>query len=284
MLKKQSLKTIKSISTYRNWHKKNQGVIGFVPTMGSLHDGHLSLIKKSKKQCDLTVVSIFVNPAQFSPSEDLDSYPRDLESDRLLLKNLNVDVLFLPNKGLLYPKNYSTYVEEKLLSRGLEGEARPTFFKGVATIVVKLFNIIKPNFAYFGEKDIQQLKVIKKTVRDLNIDTQIVKGGTIREKNGLAMSSRNQYLSKKNLKELGIIYESLNCAKTLILNGGRTGTLIKKVVKEKLKNIKGLEIDYIEINCSETLKKLEIVDRDVVVSLAVLINGVRLIDNLEIKI
>ena len=119
--------------------------------MGSLHDGHLSLIKKSKQQCDLTVVSVFVNPAQFSPNEDFNSYPRNLEKDTHLLKNLNIDVLFLPNKNLLYPKNYSTYVEEKMLSRGLEGESRPTFFKGVATVVIKLFNIIKPHFAYFGE-------------------------------------------------------------------------------------------------------------------------------------
>ncbi len=259
-------------------------MVGFVPTMGSLHDGHLSLIKKSKKQCDLTVVSIFVNPAQFSPSEDLDSYPRNLESDKHLLKNLNVDVLFLPNEGLLYPKNYSTYVEEKLLSRGLEGEARPTFFRGVATVVVKLFNIIKPDFAYFGQKDVQQLKVLKKIVKDLNIDIQIVKGGTIREKNGLAMSSRNQYLQKKDIKELGVVYESLNCAKNLILNGEKNGMLVKKVIKEKLNNIKNLKIDYIEINCSETLEKIEIIDKNVIVSLAVFIGGVRLIDNLEVKI
>ena len=259
-------------------------MVGFVPTMGSLHDGHLSLIKKSKQQCDLTVVSIFVNPAQFSPNEDFNSYPRSLEKDTRLLKNLNIDVLFLPNENLLYPKNYSTYVEEKMLSRGLEGESRPTFFKGVATVVIKLFNIIKPHFAYFGEKDMQQLRVIKKIVSDLNIDIQIIKGKTIREKNGLAMSSRNQYLQKKDIKGLGIIYDSLNYVKKLILNGEQNGAFIKREIKENLNSFKGLEVDYVEINCSETLEKIEIIDKSVVVSLAVFINGVRLIDNLEVKI
>tara|TARA_B100000131_G_scaffold124607_1_gene121735 strand:+ start:690 stop:1469 length:780 start_codon:yes stop_codon:yes gene_type:complete len=259
-------------------------VVGFVPTMGSLHDGHLSLIKKSKQRCDLTVVSIFVNPAQFSPNEDFNSYPRSLEKDMRLLKNLNIDVLFLPNENLLYPKNYSTYVEEKMLSRGLEGESRPTFFKGVATVVIKLFNIIKPHFAYFGEKDMQQLRVIKKIVSDLNIDIQIIKGKTIREKNGLAMSSRNQYLQKKDINGLGIIYDSLNYAKKLILNGEQNGAFIKSEIKENLNSFKGLEVDYVEINCSETLEKIEIIDKSVVVSLAVFINGVRLIDNLEVKI
>ena len=259
-------------------------MVGFVPTMGSLHDGHLSLIKKSKQRCDLTVVSIFVNPAQFSPNEDFNSYPRSLEKDMRLLKNLNIDVLFLPNENLLYPKNYSTYVEEKMLSRGLEGESRPTFFKGVATVVIKLFNIIKPHFAYFGEKDMQQLRVIKKIVSDLNIDIQIIKGKTIREKNGLAMSSRNQYLEKKDINGLGIIYDSLNYAKKLILNGEQNGAFIKSEIKENLNSFKGLEVDYVEINCSETLEKIEIIDKSVVVSLAVFINGVRLIDNLEVKI
>ncbi len=259
-------------------------MVGFVPTMGSLHDGHLSLIKKSKQRCDLTVVSIFVNPAQFSPNEDFNSYPRSLEKDMRLLKNLNIDVLFLPNENLLYPKNYSTYVEEKMLSRGLEGESRPTFFKGVATVVIKLFNIIKPHFAYFGEKDMQQLRVIKKIVSDLNIDIQIIKGKTIREKNGLAMSSRNQYLQKKDINGLGIIYDSLNYAKKLILNGEQNGAFIKSEIKENLNSFKGLEVDYVEINCSETLEKIEIIDKSVVVSLAVFINGVRLIDNLEVKI
>ena len=259
-------------------------MVGFVPTMGSLHDGHLSLIKKSKQQCDLTVVSIFVNPAQFSPNEDFNSYPRSLEKDMRLLKSLNIDVLFLPNENLLYPKNYSTYVEEKMLSRGLEGESRPAFFTGVATVVIKLFNIIKPHFAYFGEKDMQQLRVIKKIVSDLNIDIQIIKGKTIREKNGLAMSSRNQYLQKKDINGLGVIYDSLNYAKKLILNGEKNGAFIKSKIKEDLNSFKGLEVDYVEINCSETLEKIEIIDKSVVVSLAVFISGVRLIDNLEVKI
>jgi len=250
--------------------------------MGALHAGHFSLIKGSKSDCDFTVVSIFVNPAQFSPKEDFNSYPRNLEEDIVALKSLDVDVLFLPSNTDFYPADYSTYVEEVELSKTLEGLSRPHFFKGVVTVVLKLFNIIKPTSAYFGKKDVQQLKIIEKIVKDLNIDIDILGLDTIREKSGLAMSSRNFYFSNNRREELGSIYESLKYGKRESVSGNKNSESIKKIIMEKLLETDGIKIDYIDIGDFHSLKSLEKIDRKVIISLAVFVDGVRLIDNIDV--
>ena len=253
--------------------------------MGSIHNGHLSLIKESQLNCEISVVSIFVNPTQFSENEDFGSYPRDLEKDVSILKKQNVDVLFIPKKNELYPFNYSTYINEKEISKNLEGSSRPHFFKGVATIVIKLFNIIRPDTAYFGKKDFQQLRVIEKVVADLNIDVNIVGCETIREDFGLAMSSRNQYFSSNKQADLKIIYNSLKSAKRKVLDGERSSSVIINKIKEQLlAQINNVCIDYIEVSDHNSLQKVEDINGKIIISLAVSIDKVRLIDNIEIKL
>ena len=255
-----------------------------MPTMGALHKGHLSLIGESKKNCDLSVVSIFVNPTQFSPAEDFSDYPRMIDQDIEKLKNIGADVLFLPTKDSLYQKDFSTYINEEFVSAGLEGKSRPHFFKGVSSVVLKLFNIIKPNVAYFGKKDIQQLKVVQKIVKDLNVSVKIVGVDTVREKSGLAMSSRNQYFSKEKRIELGLIYDALKVGEKEILSGTSNPDIIKKSIKKALLKIKNLKIDYIEIGDTQNLKSLKTINQSAIISLAVWINGTRLIDNIEVNL
>ena len=252
--------------------------------MGALHAGHLSLINESKKNCDLSVVSIFVNPAQFSPSEDFSSYPRMIDGDIEELKNIGADALFLPSKDDLYPANFSTFVNEGLMSVGLEGKSRPGFFKGVSTIVLKLFNIVRPDVAYFGKKDIQQLRVVQKIVKDLNVAVKIIGMDTIRSGPGLAMSSRNQYFSKEKKIELGQIYGALRIGKKEVLRGINNPELIKNSIKEALLKIKNIKIDYIEIGGLQDLKRVKIIDQSVIISLAVWVDGTRLIDNIEVNL
>jgi len=252
--------------------------------MGALHKGHLSLIGESKKNCDLSVVSIFVNPTQFSPAEDFSDYPRTIDQDIEKLKNIGADVLFLPSKDNLYQKDFSTYINEEFISVGLEGKSRPHFFKGVSSVVLKLFNIIRPNVAYFGKKDIQQLRVVQKIVKDLNVSVKIVGVDTVREKSGLAMSSRNQYFSKEKRLELGLIYDALKVGETEILRGSSNPDLIKKSIEKALLKIKSLKIDYIEIGDTQNLKSLKTINQSAIISLAVWINGTRLIDNIEVNL
>jgi len=252
--------------------------------MGALHKGHLSLIKQSIKSCNHTIVSIFVNNRQFSPDEDFEKYPRSLEEDKMALKSLNVDILFLPESGEIYPKNYSTYIEENKLAIGLESSSRPHFFKGVLTVVLKLFNIVQPDVVFFGKKDIQQLRLVQKMILDLNLEIDVISGETIREKNGLAMSSRNKYLSQQTFSDLEILYSSLVGARKMIKNGEKTSQIIQAVIKKNLLKLLNLEIDYIEITDSKNLKKIDIIDGDVIISLAVIVEGVRLIDNIEISL
>jgi len=260
------------------------GKIGFIPTMGGLHLGHLSLVKKSIQECNHTVVSLFVNNKQFSPDEDFKKYPRDVERDSAALKALSVDVLFLPDGDEIYPKGFSTYVEETRLALGLEGVSRPHFFKGVLTVVLKLFNIVQPDVVYFGKKDIQQLKLVQKMVQDLNLQIKVVPVSTVREEGGLAMSSRNKYLSQEDLSALGIIYSSLEGAQKSVQRGERKSSAIQRGIENALLGVSGIRIDYIEVSDYKTLKKIKTIDRDVIISLAVVLKGVRLIDNIEIKI
>ncbi|WP_456455389.1 pantoate--beta-alanine ligase [Thermovibrio sp.] len=257
--------------------------IGFVPTMGYLHQGHLSLVKRARKENDIVVVSIFVNPTQFGEGEDFDRYPRDFERDRELLDREGVDILFYPSVKEMYPQGYSTFVEvEGTLTSVLCGEKRPGHFKGVATIVSKLFNIIKPHRAYFGKKDFQQLQVIKRLVKDLNFDVQVVGCPIVRDKDGLALSSRNAYLSLKERESALSLYKGLKLAKELFDKGERNPEVIKEKVKRLIlshPNVK--KIDYVEIVDSETLKPVSEVKEGDTIALAVFVGNTRLIDNYQ---
>ncbi|MBN1404947.1 MAG: pantoate--beta-alanine ligase, partial [Candidatus Omnitrophica bacterium] len=201
--------------------KLSKKTIGFVPTMGYLHDGHLSLIKQASKECDIVVVSIFVNPTQFGPNEDLSRYPRDLKRDLNLLRKENTDIVFIPNTAIMYPDGFKTYVNVEGLGEVLCGVSRPSHFKGVATVVAKLFNLVEPDAAYFGQKDAQQAIIINKMVEDLNMNVNVKVLPIVREKDGLAISSRNIYLNPKNRSNAVILYKSLKCAKQVINKGVR---------------------------------------------------------------
>ena len=250
--------------------------------MGALHAGHLSLVTQSINQCNHTVVSIFINGKQFSPNEDFEKYPRTLSKDVMKLESLNVDVLFLPENNEVYPENYSTYIEENNLSIGLESASRPHFFKGVLTVVLKLFNIVQPDFSFFGKKDMQQLRLVEKMVQDLNLQIVIIGGETIREKGGLAMSSRNAYLQKPD--GLGIIYETLKNAKKTIQSGEKKSSIIHNQIHKSLTTVPNLKVDYIEISNAKTLKSVAKIEENIIISLAVFIDGVRLIDNVEVLV
>ncbi|MGC9257967.1 pantoate--beta-alanine ligase [Desulfurella sp.] len=257
--------------------------IGFVPTMGYLHNGHLSLIKKARSQNDIVVVSIFVNPLQFAPNEDFNTYPRDFEKDRILCEQNGVDVIFYPGYEVMYPQNYQTYVEVSFLSKPLEGKSRPTHFKGVTTIVLKLFNIIKPTRAYFGKKDAQQLIIIKKMVEDLNLDVEIVPCEIERDIDGLALSSRNVYLNAKERSQAVCLKKALDKAKELIDAKIYDSQTIIKNMKDVINSYDLARIDYISINSTDCLSELkDVVLGKTLISLAVFFGKTRLIDNMWI--
>ncbi|MBU2043847.1 MAG: pantoate--beta-alanine ligase [Candidatus Omnitrophica bacterium] len=258
--------------------------VGFVPTMGALHQGHLSLVKASNRQSDFTVVSIFVNPLQFGPKEDLKKYPRRFKPDRKLLKKEKVDLLFYPSAKDLYPKDFSISVSEGQLSKFLCGISRPGHFKGVCTVVTKLFNIIQPDQAYFGQKDCQQARIIRRLVRDLNFPLEIKVLPTVRESDGLALSSRNQYLNPKQRKDARVIYQALRLAKKDIQNGQRNPARIIKAMRQRLSSVKSLKIDYLEIANAESLNKLKTIKGKVLITLAVYLAKVRLIDNIILNV
>jgi pantoate--beta-alanine ligase len=253
--------------------------LGFVPTMGYLHEGHLALVKAARKLADVVVVSIFVNPIQFGPSEDLSRYPRDFERDSRLLEQENTDIIFYPGDGEMYEKDFSTYVEVKKLEDHLCGKTRTGHFTGVATVVTKLFNIVKPHFAVFGQKDYQQLTVIERMVRDLNMDVKIVAHPTIREADGLAMSSRNTYLSPEERKKALAISASLRHAEDMFKAGERDIGAIKKVVNDILHKEDGINIEYIDICDAATLEDISRVQNKAVIAIACRIGKTRLIDN-----
>ncbi len=278
------MKIFKTKKELRVWRQQcGDQSIGFVPTMGALHQGHLSLIKLAKKNCDKCVVSIFVNQLQFGPQEDFKQYPRTINADIKLLKNEEVDVLFLPSQKEIYPNNMTFEVAETNISKKLEGATRPHFFSGVITIVLKLFNLVQPTYAYFGEKDIQQLYIIKKMVEELNLSIKIEGCSTVREKSGLAMSSRNQYLSTEEQKEAALLYATLKRGAQLIIEK-MSVQKIKDQIYTTLNNNKNISIDYISI---ADLKNFEESDdnkmRPIVISGAVWYKNVRLIDNIMIE-
>lgn len=259
--------------------------VGFVATMGALHDGHFSLIKRSKMENDITAASIFVNPAQFGPGEDFEKYPRDIDGDTKKLREIDIDILFIPDKTHMYPTGFSTQLNMGGLSERLCGNFRPGHFNGVATVVAKLLNIVSPTRAYFGQKDFQQTVVIKRMVKDLNFDTEVVVCPTIREQDGLAMSSRNMYLDKEQRKAAGAIYRALAQAEEFIMAGERlpagiTGLMNRALSSEPL--ITG--IDYASVFNPQTLEPVEEIKGEVLLSVAARLGDVRLIDNLIVNV
>ena len=275
------MRTISSISEFKEFRNTLSGTIGFVPTMGALHNGHLSLINNSNQTCDYTIVSIFVNPAQFSKNEDLSTYPKPLDKDLVLLNKFKIDAILLPSNDVMYPKGFSTFVNENIVSMGLEGKSRPSFFKGVTTIVAKLFNIVNPTHTFFGEKDAQQLRIIQKMVKDLNFSIQIVPCQIIREENGLAMSSRNEYLSTKSRQSASIIYDSLKHGLSLLENGERNPNIIREEISKVIQIEPNAKVDYISVSDNLSLEEINgEITGEVLVSTAVYFDDIRLIDNI----
>lgn len=272
-------------SRARAW--KRAGIkIGFVPTMGFLHAGHLSLVREARKRVGKTgvvVVSIYVNPTQFAPTEDLAKYPRDLKHDLKLLRKLGVDLVFTPGDAEMYPgkmeNRYSTYVVEETLSRSMEGAARPTHFRGVTTVVAKLFNLVLPDVAVFGQKDFQQAAVIQRMVSDLNFPIRIIIAPTLRERDGLAMSSRNKYLAVEQRAQAVILFHALSAAKAAVKNKSISAAQLKKDLKEFLTAAPLARLDYVEFFDSATLAPVAQVKRGTQMALAVYFGKTRLIDN-----
>jgi pantoate--beta-alanine ligase len=255
--------------------------IGFVPTMGALHEGHLSLMREARAQCDVLVVSIFVNPTQFGPAEDFEKYPRDLDSDAALLTREKVDYLFAPTVSDIYPPGFSTYVTVEGLSEQLEGASRHGHFRGVATVVAVLLNIVRPDVAFFGQKDAQQAAVLKHMVHDLAFDTRVIVLPIVREKSGLALSSRNAYLTAEEKRAATVLHRGLSQAASAYENGERDGTRLLELVRSTIVAESLARVDYISLNDAETLAPLErIADRPALLSLAVYLGKTRLIDNM----
>lgn len=259
--------------------------IGFVPTMGALHEGHLSLVRRSRQENDINVVSIFVNPIQFGPSEDFERYPRDIEGDTEKLQKEEVDILFMPDVHLMYPEGFSTYVDVSGISEKLCGQFRPGHFRGVATVVLKLFNIVRPKKAYFGMKDFQQTVIVKQLVKDLNMDIDIVVCPTIREKDGLAMSSRNLYLDKAEREASTVIYRCLVEASDLIKSGITDGNYIKKIMYDRLMKEPAVsKIDYAGVYDPVSLDELSEIKTSALLAIALRIGNTRLIDNMLLSL
>jgi pantoate--beta-alanine ligase len=256
--------------------------IGFVPTMGFLHEGHLALMRRARQENDIVVASIFVNPTQFGPKEDLDRYPRDAEGDRAKCVTAGVDILFMPTASEMYPEKPSVFVTVEGISDILEGAIRPGHFRGVATVVAKLFNIVKPHKAYFGQKDFQQCTVIKRMVIGLDLDVEVIVLPTVRETDGLAMSSRNSYLDPGQRQKATCLFRALTAGEELITNGVREPEKIRQKMRAILVQEKGVEIDYIEVADPDRLAPLERLEGRTVLLLAVRLGGIRLIDNLLI--
>ena len=258
--------------------------IGFVPTMGALHEGHLSLIRRAKAEADVTVVSIFVNPTQFGPGEDLAAYPRDFERDEALCASAGADVIFYPSPEEMYPHPFHTYVQVDHLTEGLCGASRPTHFRGVTTVVTKLFNAVKPHVAVFGQKDYQQAAVIRRMAADLNLDVAIVTAPIVREADGLAMSSRNAYLSNDERREALALSQSLALAEEAIHQGERDVQALRRLMADRIEAEPHARIDYIALVHPDTLEVLTVIGDRVVIALAVVVGKTRLIDNKLIEI
>jgi pantoate--beta-alanine ligase len=276
------MQILRQVSAMRGWSEVARGRgerIAFVPTMGFLHEGHLSLVREAKRRADRVVVSIFVNPKQFAPDEDFAAYPRDFESDCARLEKEKVDVLFYPSVEEIYPPEFQTWVEVDKLSLPLCGAARPGHFRGVATVVIKLVNIVRPHAAIFGEKDYQQLQVIRRMVRDLNLEVEIVGCPIVREADGLAMSSRNAYLTPAERRAAVCLSRSLCQAEALFRRGERRARAILDGARAELEREPLARVEYVQLCDAETLDEIERIERPAVLALAVRIGKARLIDN-----
>lgn len=259
---------------------RNGKTLGFVPTMGALHEGHLSLVRASKARCGVTAVSIFVNPLQFGPAEDLDKYPRTMERDTALLEQLGADLLFMPAVEEMYPPGGQTYVLVEGLSNKLDGASRPGHFRGVATVVAKLFEIVRPDFAFFGQKDAAQVAVLRKLVNDLDMDVEIVVCPIVREKDGLAMSSRNAYLTSEQRQQATVLYRSLLRVQAAVDHGERASAKLIEIGKQLIAEEPGVRPDYFAIVDPDTLDPVADVSHCALVAVAAYVGATRLIDNI----
>ena len=267
----------------RAWRAVHPGSLGLTPTMGYLHDGHLSLARRSVAENEVSAASIFVNPAQFGPNEDFERYPRDEENDLRLLRELGVDAVYVPDVETIYPEGYQTYVTVEGLAQGLEGASRPVHFRGVATVVTKLLNVVGPDRAYFGKKDAQQLRVIGRLTRDLDLPVEIVACDTVREADGLAMSSRNAYLTPEQRAGAAVLSWALRQAEARFEGGERSAEALRAGVRSIVGSEPLAELDYVSVANSETLAEIEgDVEGIALLSLAVRFGAVRLIDNVTL--
>ncbi len=273
------MKTIIGLDELRASRLSLSGTVGLVPTMGYLHEGHLSLIHLAKSECDNVVVSIFVNPTQFGANEDLSKYPRDLERDLSLIEPLGVDLVWTPTPEIMYPTGYQTWVEVDAITRPLEGSMRPTHFKGVTTVVAKLFNAVQPHKAYFGQKDAQQAAVIRQMTRDLNFPLEVIVCPTVREADGLAMSSRNKYLEGADRKAATVLFRALSAAKNAYESGERKADKLRELMKEVLASEPRVTVQYVSCADYDSLAELDVVKGKTLLSIAVMLGKTRLIDN-----
>ena len=264
--------------------RREEKTVGFVPTMGALHEGHLSLVREARARCDIVIVSIFVNPEQFNDPDDLERYPRDLTADAATLAEVGVDYIFAPDTEEMYPPGFATYVNVEGLTESLEGASRPGHFRGVATVVTILLNTVRPNLAFFGQKDAQQVAVVKRLVTDLGFETEVVVMPTVREGSGLALSSRNELLTPEDREKAAAIINALRDAKTAFKQGQRNAAELTKIVEERLLETPGTRLDYVSIVNSETLQPVEkIGDEETLIAAAAYVGDVRLIDNVVLN-
>lgn len=277
------MQVVKTVVEIRNLRQKISGSVGLVPTMGYLHQGHLSLVRKARAENSTVVVSIFVNPTQFRPNEDFKTYPRDIDRDLKLLKEERVDIVFVPSDEEMYPLAFSSWVDVGKVTVRLEGASRPEHFRGVATICTKLFNIAQPTRAYFGQKDVQQAVVIKRMVADLNMNLEIVAVPTVRESDGLAMSSRNTLLTLEERQAATSLFKALTLAKQLWQNGEKDAGKIRQQMSSLIQKEPLAQIDYVSVADANTLEELKVIDQAAITSLAVRIGKTRLIDNVTLE-
>lgn len=278
------MQVVETIAAIKELRRKISGSVGLVPTMGYLHQGHLALVRKARAENSTVVVSIFVNPAQFGPSEDIRAYPRDLNRDLKLLERERADIVFIPSAEEMYPPGFTSWVDVESVSRRLEGASRPGFFRGVATICAKLFNIVQPTRAYFGQKDAQQALVIKKVVADFNMNLEIVVVPTVRESDGLALSSRNTHLNPEERQAATVLFKALTLAQQLWQNGEKDADKIREAMTSLIQKEPLPQIDYVSVAGANGLEELKVVDRPTLVSLAVRIGKTRLVDNITLEI
>ncbi|MBI3602482.1 MAG: pantoate--beta-alanine ligase [Candidatus Omnitrophica bacterium] len=281
------MRIITSITQLRkvlNQVRRKGKTIGFVPTMGYFHEGHLSLMRQAKRDTDLCVVSIYVNPAQFGPQEDFKKYPRDLKRDSSMARKENVDILFVPSDNVIYSEGYLTYIDVEKISQWLCGRFRPGHFKGVATIVAKLLNIVWPDVLYLGQKDAQQVAVLKAMVRDLNFPLKVKVVATKREADGLAMSSRNKYLLSDHRRQAPVLYRALQQARRMVKSGEHSSAKIKAMIQSMIKHQSSGKIQYVACVHTDTLQELKTLEGKILIALAVFFGKTRLIDNVVIRL